>query len=76
LNSPITLSKNLSCFIPTALVFQKSRGPVDSNGYFNLVNMGSWSELETAVGQFEGKKIVHIADEYVEAYAKSCAGGM
>jgi len=62
--------------VPGALVFQKSKGPVDLNSYFNWwawTSGASWKHPLGPSSNLNGKEkhpVVHIAYEDAEAYAK------
>ena len=64
--------------VPGALVFQKSKGPVDLNNYFNWwawVPGANWKHPlgpQTSLRQREKHPVVHVAYEDAEAYAKWC----
>ena len=62
--------------VPGALVFQKSKGPVDLSSYFNWwawVPGTNWKQPQGPDSSIKGKEkhpVVHIAYEDAEAYAK------
>ena len=64
--------------VPGALVFQKSKGPVDLNSYFNWwawMPGANWKHPLGPQGNFKEREkhpVVHIAYEDAEAYAKWC----
>ena len=64
--------------VPGALVFQKSKGPVDLNSYFNWwawVPGANWKHPlgpQSSLKEREKHPVVHIAYEDAEAYAKWC----
>jgi formylglycine-generating enzyme required for sulfatase activity len=64
--------------VPGALVFQKSKGPVDLNSYFNWwawVPGTSWKHPlgpQSSLKEREKHPVVHISYEDAEAYAKWC----
>jgi len=64
--------------VPGALVFQKSKGPVDLNSYFNWwawVTGANWKNPlgpQSNLKERERHPVVHIAYEDAEAYAKWC----
>jgi sulfatase modifying factor 1 len=61
--------------VPGALVFKKSKGPVDLRSYFNWwewIIGTNWKHPEGATSSLEGREqhpVVHIAYEDAEAYA-------
>lgn len=61
--------------VPGALVFQKSKGPVDLNSFFNWwawVPGANWKHPKgpgSSVDKIENHPVVHIAYEDAEAYA-------
>jgi formylglycine-generating enzyme len=64
--------------VPGALVFQKSKGPVDLNSYFNWwawVPGANWKHplgSQSNLNERQKHPVVHIAYEDAEAYAKWC----